>query len=436
MIPPISQRGGRYWAFVSYSWSDKPFAVALHRRLERFTIPRQMRKSLAAHWGMVPATRLRPIFRDDDELTPSGQLDERLRSAIDASTSMLLLTSIDAANSRYVNDEVAHFVGTRGLGRLIVIAVGGEINQPPVWPPALANHADGHVWIDCRGNRKLDRRGLIRLAAAILGVDYDTLWQRDRRRRRKFAGALAVAAIALSAAFSVLLVEQQASERLSPERQRLAFETFLRGELTSKTQNGVPDLAKAGVHYEILRGDDLNHDGLLDYVVYDNSPASCGSGGCSLLVYLTTEPGRYVQALELLGGSSPRLRNRQGESDEIVMTDFYASREPLYTVYELAGDTYKMSHFEFCDGTAFESCDPAVFEPTGGPSNPSVVPGAKIYERPSSRSRPATIGAGDSQTAESGWPPTVIGEGPDGSWFLVQIWKGSVGFVPASAIAD
>jgi hypothetical protein len=434
MIPPVPTVGDRrYWAFISYSWTDKPFATALHRRFERFTIPRPIRKPLATRWGL-PADRLRPVFRDDEEMPISGELDDRLRNAIDGSTAMVLLASPDSSRSRYVNDEVVYFVGSRGVDRLIVIAVGGEALQPPMWPPALRDRGAGLLWVDCRDGRRLDRRGLVRIVAAILGVNFDMLWQRHRRRQRRIVGALAATSVALIAAFGILVSQQQATERLSPERQRTAFEAFLVDELATQNRQFDHGSAASDVRYEILRGDDLNRDGLLDYVVSNQTPAACGSGGCSFEVYLTEAPGRYTNALQLLGASTPRLRDRHDGSAEIITTDYYVSREPLYSVYRLEGNAYELAQYEYCDGVIFEMCEPTVIMPVGRPTTLKVTPGTTVLQRPSADSGPATIGAGDSSSDLSDYDPSVIGVLANRQWYLVEVWKGFTGFVPAHAV--
>ena len=102
-------KNDHYWGFISYSWKDKSFASRLHRKLERFVIPRRLRVQFGGT-HVRPARRLRPIFRDADEMTMTGRLSDRLRSAIAESATLVLLASPDAARSAYVNDEVEYFL--------------------------------------------------------------------------------------------------------------------------------------------------------------------------------------------------------------------------------------------------------------------------------------------------------------------------------------
>jgi len=65
-----------YKAFISYSHNDEKFAQKLHRRLERYRLPKSLRsggKSVGA------------IFRDKAELSVSSGLDKSIKAALDAS---------------------------------------------------------------------------------------------------------------------------------------------------------------------------------------------------------------------------------------------------------------------------------------------------------------------------------------------------------------
>lgn len=441
----------RYWAFISYSWRDKPYAATLHRRLERFTIPSSMRKVVAQQW-VLPANRLRPVFRDDEEMAISGALGQRLRDAIDGSAAMVLLASPDSAASRYVNEEVAHFLSTRGVDRLIVIAIGGTTHEPPIWPPALRDVGPGLLWVDCRGHRQPDRRELVRVVAAILDVNVDTLWGRHRRRQRRIAAAVGAAALALVATFGYLVIDQQASQRqsvaseqraqenqrlaessqkLSPEAQRTAFEKYLTAQKLDLLKQLDPDAVEADLAYKVVRADDVSHDGLLDYVVIDETPMSCGSGGCAYNVYLTEEPGKYVDALALLGADNPQIRERDGEVD-VVASGPFVNGQPLYVVYQLAGKKYELAEYLFCDGVALDFCNEPISFTAVDADDYTVSTGAVALARPETSAPPAELNATmDPSTFE----PRVLGVSTDGQWYAVSMWKGYAGFVPARAVS-
>jgi hypothetical protein len=75
-VPPRSH--ARYFAFLSYSHKDEEIATWLHRELERFRVP-------ASRQGRLTATesfprRLRPIFRDEQELAAADDSARRSRA--------------------------------------------------------------------------------------------------------------------------------------------------------------------------------------------------------------------------------------------------------------------------------------------------------------------------------------------------------------------
>lgn len=417
------RKGHRYWAFLSYSRTEARQARSLHRRLERFGVPRPLRSSPAE--SRLPKHHLRPIFRDEAEMAASGALDERLRDAIDESAAMVLLASQDSARSHYVDLEVAHFVATRGLRRLVIVAVGegGRLWAP--LPPALRNLPEEPLWVDCRDEREPNRRALVRIAAAVLDVGFDALWGRHRRRRRKVLVAWSALAATLAAVVGLALWQQNLAERRTPERQAAIFREWYGDKLGV----GADEL-----DFTIARNDDLDDDGWTDYIVDNETPGYCGSGGCGTEVYMTRAPGDYHQVLFLLGNSTPRVRASSTGPDQIISTDLTVSREPLYSVHSFVGDRYRRTSYEFCDGVLFERCSPVVIAPVPHSDSLKVAPGTVLRERPDLASRPVTVGAKGTQNDFSPADATVEGVLPDRQWYLVDQWKGTGGFVPASAV--
>jgi len=384
-------------------------------------------------------------------MTGSGVLAERLREAIDSSSAMVLLASPASARSAYVDLEVDHFVTSRGVDRLIIVVIGGDPGQPPELPPTLRERRQELLWVDCRGKRRMTRQDFVRVVAAMLDVDFDLLWRRHRRRRHKIAAAWCATAALLVAVVGTAVWQQRAAEQQqraaeqqqrtaeqqqrtaeqhqrvaeerSPEQQRAVFQRWILGKLRHFSE--IPVNASS---YRILRTDDLNDDGLIDYFI--NNDAYCGSGGCPLEVYVTNSPGSYTMVLDVQGSSNPTVRSEKGGEKEIVAPDLFISGQPVYSVYRWRGSKYALDHYEFCQGVILEQCDPLVIEPLP-PSNGLVVArDAKFRERPAVDARPTTIGGGD-RSGQVG-VTRVHGALPNHEWYLVSAWKGSCGFVSAS----
>lgn len=113
----------RYWAFISYSHADEAKVTWLHRVLESYKLPKRL-VGRPTELGTVPR-RLFPIFRDKDELPGSSDLGGKLREALKASRNLIVVCSPQAAQSKWVNEEIREF---NLLGRsdriLCVISTG------------------------------------------------------------------------------------------------------------------------------------------------------------------------------------------------------------------------------------------------------------------------------------------------------------------------
>jgi hypothetical protein len=121
----VSVTGGFvYAAFISYSRTDKVIAERFQKPLERFLIPRKIRKQGDGS-SRVPR-RIVPVFRDISDSRVSSDLDEAVRDAMDKSAFLIVLSSPASAASKWVGKEIAHFVETGRSDRIIPVLVEGE----------------------------------------------------------------------------------------------------------------------------------------------------------------------------------------------------------------------------------------------------------------------------------------------------------------------
>jgi hypothetical protein len=180
----------RYRAFISYSQHDKAIARRVHRALEAYRVP----KGIDAAVG--PDRSLGRFFRDDDEMGASQSLGAALVGALDDSESLIVICSPASSQSKWVDAEVRHFK-TRGDARVFAVVAAGEPHAADpsheCFPPSLK------VRFDATGQRTAEpdeprapdlrrdgmQRVLAQLAAGLLDVPFDGLWQRDRRRARR-----------------------------------------------------------------------------------------------------------------------------------------------------------------------------------------------------------------------------------------------------------
>jgi tetratricopeptide (TPR) repeat protein len=196
----------RFSAFISYSHSDEAFARRLHRRLETYRLPRRLLGKSGQ--ALRPDRRLKPIFRDSDELSASYDLSTAVREAIEHSDHLIVVCSPSAAKSDWVGREIELYRTLHGDERILAVIPPGS--GASVFHPALRGWLGGPglepMAADFRQEGGGRRLALLKLAAALAEVRLDELVQRDAQRqvlRMTAVGAGAVAGIAVIATLAV-----------------------------------------------------------------------------------------------------------------------------------------------------------------------------------------------------------------------------------------
>lgn len=193
----------QFFAFISYNSHDTAWGKKLQSKLERYRMPATL---CSTHgWKRKP---IRPVFFAPTDIQP-GALGEELQERLRASRHLIVICSPHSARSEWVAKEIAFF---HSLGRtdcihfFIVDGVPHSGNPeteclPPIvetlgLPEILAANIHEKVYRRPWLNRE---RAYVQLITKLLGVEFDTIWQRHRRQlRRRFVawcmGLLAVVA--------------------------------------------------------------------------------------------------------------------------------------------------------------------------------------------------------------------------------------------------
>ncbi len=218
-----------YAAFISYSHADEATAAWLHRALERFSLPKGLRRD--------GGRALVPIFRDRDDFASAPDLSLAVTRALTHSRALIVLCSPASAASRWVNEEIRTYKRLHGDGRIFAVIVDG-VEDASVFPSALLERADANgspgasttqvdpLAADLRPGKDGKRLALLKLVAGVAGVDLDALRQRQARRERvrltaALAAALGVAAVTTSlAAFALVQRDVARAERAEADVQR------------------------------------------------------------------------------------------------------------------------------------------------------------------------------------------------------------------------
>jgi tetratricopeptide (TPR) repeat protein len=214
----VNTPGLRFRAFLSYSHRDSRLATRLHRRLEAYRVPRKLRNGRAED-GEIAQPRIRPVFRDRDELASATSLTHSIEQALDASEALVVVCSPAASASRWVNEEIRYFRTHHPDRPVFAFVVAGDPGLDPrthagkaAFPPNLAiqyiDQPDGplseRIAADARAEGDGFHSAFLKLVAGLLAVSYDQLRQRDLVRRQKNWMLAGSASLALTATFAVL----------------------------------------------------------------------------------------------------------------------------------------------------------------------------------------------------------------------------------------
>lgn len=225
---------GPYTAFISYCHKPLDIAVAehLHRMIERYRVPKALRRGNAVRMGKV--------FRDKEELTLSSDLTAELHGALDNAEFLIVVCTPDTPASPWVDMEIEYFLKRHDRDRVLAVLAAGTADN--AFPRRLKEvyGEDGVTVIrqveplaanisrDANNGNRLSHffskrswawlglhREFLRLAAALLGCSYDALRQRQKQYRQKqaLAGAALITAIALGFSGTLITKNRMISDQ-------------------------------------------------------------------------------------------------------------------------------------------------------------------------------------------------------------------------------
>jgi hypothetical protein len=204
-----------YDAFISYRHvaRDRKWAEWLISALEGYRTPATLQKL-----GVAP--RLRKIFRDEDEVPASGDLNDQIRQALVASRFLIVVCSPYTPRSAWVQREIEMFNELDRGDDVLALLTEGEPSDSfpapilerlrhvvdPDGATRIVKEAKEPLAADVRprpgvSTANLKHMALLRLVAVILRVKYDDLYQRERQRvrarRTTWAAVAAVLVVAI-----------------------------------------------------------------------------------------------------------------------------------------------------------------------------------------------------------------------------------------------
>lgn len=198
-----------YFAFISYKREDEDWAKWLAHELEHYHLP------LSLNGRDDLPKDLRPIFRDIDELS-AGNLPRQIHKALENSQNLVVICSPRSADSPWVNKEIEEFISMGKLNRIFPFIIEGIPNsnneEEECLPRAIRNLSDSDERLganvseykdrpqrlckDCplpKENKSDKKQGnindkgrdaaVVKIVAGMLGLGFDSLWQRYEKEK-------------------------------------------------------------------------------------------------------------------------------------------------------------------------------------------------------------------------------------------------------------
>ncbi len=209
----------KYDAFISYRHGgvDQFVAETLHKKLEAFKLPKRLKEKSN---GKERITR---VFRDQDELPLSSNLEDSIKDALKESEWLIVICTPRLKDSIWCLKEIETFTEMHGSDHILAVLVEGEPYES--FPESLRVHevkkfdaATGQEIVlqekveplaaDVRASsnskiKKLMDVEILRLLAPMFGVDFDDLKQRQRARKIRRITTLAAIVLTVSVGFGL-----------------------------------------------------------------------------------------------------------------------------------------------------------------------------------------------------------------------------------------
>ena len=178
----------KYFAFISYNSKDVKWGSRLQRKLEGY----KMSAALCSEKGLAK-TPLKPIFFAPTDIQPND-LDDEIRARLQASRHLIVICSPNSAKSEWVGKEIAffHSLGRKENIHFFIVDGAPNTNDPNTecFNPAIKRLGMDNVLGANINERNYSwrylnvQRAYVQLITKLLGVEFDTLWQRHKRQLR------------------------------------------------------------------------------------------------------------------------------------------------------------------------------------------------------------------------------------------------------------
>ena len=191
----------KYFAFISYNSKDTAWGKKLQKKLEHYRMPATL---CSQHgWQRTP---IKPVFFAPTDIQPGG-LSEELQERLKASQNLIVICSPNSAQSKWVGREIEFFHSLGRTNNIHFFIVSGsphsgdpdtecfnpvidQLGLPEILGANIHEKVYRWPWLN-------KERAYAQLISKLLGVEFDTIWQRHKRRiiRRIIAWTVGLLAV-------------------------------------------------------------------------------------------------------------------------------------------------------------------------------------------------------------------------------------------------
>ena len=206
----------KYFAFISCSSKDSTWGKRLQKKMESQRMPATL-----CHERGWKRTPMNPVFFAPTDIQP-GSLSEELHKRLEASRYLIVICSPNSAKSDWVSMEIEYFYQLGRGSNIHFFIVDGtpHSNDPqtecfnPVIdrlgiPEILGANINEKYFKQPRLNRE---RAYVQLFSKLLEVDFDTIWQRHKRRTKRKVAAWSIGGLAILAAIIATMIASRPAD--------------------------------------------------------------------------------------------------------------------------------------------------------------------------------------------------------------------------------
>src|SRR5882724_2653962 len=263
-VVPETASQFKYWAFLSYSHTDRKWGDWLHKALETYRVPTRL-VGKDSRDGKI-SQRLFPVFRDREELPVSADLGAKINEALRESRYLIVICSRHSAQSRWVGQEIKAYKKLGREDRILALIVDGEPNASDGKPGFKVEDEcfheamryrwseDDHVSpertepiaADAREGKDGKENAKLKLLAGLLGVNYDDLRRREQERRIRRLRIVLAVALATVSGFAAVSVYAWRQKHAAEQAQASAEKAQARTEAEKlRTQSALDETRRA-----------------------------------------------------------------------------------------------------------------------------------------------------------------------------------------------